>query len=206
MLPKILAEHLGRGLFLSLPKLKTHRFTVVSVGIKGTQGVVMRSDRAPAYQQKWRMHAELLPWLKGLGAGHDDRQAYVASLEIFAERVLDVLEVALPDAVLVDGAPAISGDGFDLVLPGKKSFAVGGTNPVTVDKVSAALLGLWNNPELGRNLGGYQTSPLITLAAKRYGLDLHQVKIRGDTALLASPEPPRYRACAPFSIGLKDER
>ncbi|MCA9623300.1 MAG: DUF362 domain-containing protein, partial [Myxococcales bacterium] len=84
LLPKILVEHLDHGLFLSLPKIKAHRFSVVSLGIKGTQGVVMRSDKAPAHQQKWRMHAELHRYLSAAKSGHEDRAAYVASLELFS--------------------------------------------------------------------------------------------------------------------------
>lgn len=205
MLPKILVEHLDEGLFLSLPKLKAHRYSVVSVGIKGMQGVVMRSDKAPAHAQKWRMHAELHSWLRHKQAGREDRAAYVRSLELFAERILDVLEVALPDAVLVDGAPAMSGDGFTLLLPSEELVALGGTNPVLVDKVGAQLLGLWDNAELAAGLGGHRTSPLITAAARRYGLDLGKVRVEGDgAALLQKPRRARYRAIAPFSIGLEE--
>ena len=31
LVPKILAEHLDHGLFLSLPKIKAHRYAVVSL-------------------------------------------------------------------------------------------------------------------------------------------------------------------------------
>jgi len=203
VMPKILAEHLQGGLFLSVPKIKAHRYAVVSVGIKGTQGVVMRSDRAPAHQQKWRMHAELHRYLANKKRGQEDRAAFVKSLELFSDRVLDVLEVTLPDAILAEGAPAMSGDGFDVLLPSTARYAVGGTNPVLVDKVAADLMGLWDNAALAAELGGYRTSPLITIAAKRYGIDLKDTKVVGDgAALLRQPRPARFRSMAGFSIGI----
>jgi len=205
VLPKILVEHLEKGLFLSLPKMKAHRFSVVSLGIKGTQGVVMRSDKPPAHQQKWRMHKELHAYLRNKKAGHEDRAAYVKSLEIFGERVADVMEVAMPDAILAEGAPAMAGDGFDLLIPLPEPMAVGGTNPVRVDEVGAQLLGLWDNPTLKAELGGYGTSPLIVIAAKRWGVDLGATKIVGSGAdLLKSPRPTHFRAMAPISIGIDE--
>ncbi len=59
LIPRILAEHLDAGLFISAPKIKAHRFGVFSSAIKGMQGTVMLSDKAPAYQQKFRTHREL---------------------------------------------------------------------------------------------------------------------------------------------------
>ncbi len=112
LVPKILAEHLEHGMFLSLPKIKAHRFGIVSMAVKGMQGTVMLSDAAPAFRQKWRMHRELNAYLEGRKKGADDRAAYVAALEIFAERMADVLEIEAPDAVLAEGAPAMDGDGF----------------------------------------------------------------------------------------------
>src|SRR5262249_38734270 len=63
LLPKILAEHLEHGMFISAPKIKAHRFGVVSLAIKGMQGTVMLSDASPAFHQKFRMHKELSPAL-----------------------------------------------------------------------------------------------------------------------------------------------
>ncbi len=206
LVPKIVAEHLDNGLFISAPKLKTHRFSVISLAIKGMQGTVMYSDAAPAYRQKWRSHRELSPYLKARkkNKGADDRAAYVAALEIFAERMVDVLEVQAPHVVLADGAPAMSGDGFHVLFPDPEPFAIGGTNPVRVDRVGAELMGLWNNPDLARELGGHSTSPLITAAGKRLGLDLERVEVIGNGAgLLDAPRPVHFIAMAPFTIERK---
>jgi uncharacterized protein (DUF362 family) len=210
LLPKILADHLDHGLFLSLPKLKAHRYAVVSIAIKGGQGVVMLSDKSPAYKQKYRMHKELNRWMDlkhgkdedgGAVPAEENRALYVSSLMIFAERMADVFEIATPDAVLVDGAPAMGGDGFQVLKPSAELVAIGGTNPVLVDRVGAAFLGLWNGPELARELGGHASSPLIEIAAKRAKLDLSAPALVGDGAsLLAAPRPVHFKAMAPFAI------
>lgn len=202
LMPKILAETLERGLFISAPKLKAHRYSVVSLGIKGMQGTVMRSEASPAYNQKWRMHEELKAYLSARRHKQpEDRAQYVASLELFAERMLDVLEISLPDVVLVDGAPAVAGDGFQKlrVLPGK--IAIGGTNPVLVDRVGSQYLGLWDNAALAAQLGGHRGSPLIEFAARRYGVDWKTLSLTGDgVSRLKEPRPVFFKAIAPFTI------
>jgi uncharacterized protein (DUF362 family) len=201
LMPKILAEHLEHGLFISLPKIKAHRFGVVSLSVKGMQGTVMLSDASPAFRQKWRMHKELGKYLEGQKKKEDDRAAYVASLEIFAERIADVLEVEAPDVVLAEGAPAMGGDGFQKLYPSAESYGVGGTNPIFVDRVGSAMLGLWDVPELGKELGGHTSSPLIEAAAKRFGVDVSKPVVTGDgAALLDALRPIHFVGMAPFAI------
>jgi uncharacterized protein (DUF362 family) len=201
LLPKILAEALDHGLFLSLPKAKAHRFAVFSMAIKGMQGTVMYSDRTPAYQQKWRSHKELKEYLDTKKDGNEDRPLYISSLRIFGERMVDVLELSTPDAVLVDGAPGEGGDGFQKLVPTKEMVAIGGTNPVLVDRVGAEFLGLWNNATLARELGGHRTSPLLEIAAKRYKLDITKPILEGDgAALFNQKRPVHFKAMAPFTI------
>jgi uncharacterized protein (DUF362 family) len=202
LMPKLLAQTLEHGLFISVPKIKAHRYAVVSLGIKGMQGTVMRSEATPAYNQKWRMHEELKPYLHDRHQHEpEDRAKYVASLELFAERMVDVLEISLPDVVLAEGVPAMSGDGFQNIrkLPG--GIAIGGTNPVLVDRVGAEYLGLWNNAELAKELGGHRTSPLIEVAAKRFGVALAAPTLVGDgVSALKSPRPVFFKAIAPFGL------
>ena len=212
LLPKLLAEHLNHGLFISLPKVKAHRFSVVSMAIKGMQGTVLLSGDRAAYKLKFKMHKELGEYLalrkKNKAEGRADpetakqeRDLYLASLHTFAQRMVDVLELSTPDVVLADGAPAMAGDGFQQLYPSAEKFAIGGTNPVFVDKVGSELLGLWNNARLGQELGGPRSSPLITIAAQRYKLDLSQVAVTGDGKdLLKTPRPVHYRSLSSFSI------
>ncbi|HEY8079998.1 MAG TPA: carbohydrate-binding family 9-like protein, partial [Labilithrix sp.] len=207
LMPKVLAEHLEHGLFISAPKLKAHRFGVVSMAIKGMQGTVMLSDASPAFNQKWRMHKELAAALKLLGTDKEaGKKAYLDSLHVFSERMADCLEVAAPHVVLAEGAPAEGGDGFGKRWPSDEHVAIGGTNPILVDRVGAQFLGLWDNADLARELGGHRTSPLIEIAAKRFGVNLAKVTIEGDGApLLASPRPVHLLSMSGFSL-LSDDK
>ena len=202
LVPKILAEHLERGMFISAPKMKAHRFGVVSMGIKGMQGTVMLSDASPGFNQKWRTHRELGPALELLKTDREAGQkAYLDALHVFAERMADVLEVSAPDVVLAEGAPAMGGDGFSKRWPSAEDVAVGGTNTVLVDRVGAALLGLWDNAALAEHLGGHRTSPLIEAAAKRFSIDLSAPKIEGNgKALLDRPRPVHFVSMSGFSL------
>jgi uncharacterized protein (DUF362 family) len=202
LMAKVLAEHLEHGLFISAPKVKAHRFGVTSMAIKGGQGVVMLSDASPAFKQKWRMHKELNDALKLLQKDKDAGQAaYLASLDVFAERMADVLEVAAPHVVLAEGAPGMGGDGFGKRFPSAENVAIGGTNPILVDRVGAAFLGLWDNADLARELGGHKTSPLIEVAAKRFGVDLAAPLVEGDgAALLATRRPVHFLSMSGFAL------
>ncbi len=208
LMPKLLAEHLEKGLFISAPKVKAHRFGVISLAIKGGQGTVMLSDASPAFNQKWRMHKELRPALDLLPKDREaGKKAYVAALEIFGKRMADVLEVSAPDVVLAEGAPAMGGDGFGKRWPSTESIAIGGTNPILVDRVGAQLLGLWDNADLARELGnGHKTSPLLTIAAKRFGVDLTSPKVEGDGAvLLERTRPVHFVSMSGFTIHSDDK-
>lgn len=203
LMPKILAKHLQRGLFISLPKLKTHRFSVFSVAIKGMQGTVMYSDGSPAFRQKWRNHRELGAALAAIKRGDaNGRALYIKALEKFADRMVDVLELETPDAVLVEGAPAMDGDGFDRLYPRAENIGLGGTNPVLIDRVAAAYLGLWDNDALAQEIG-HRTSPLLEVAAKRYGLDIAAMPtlVGEGAAIFDHAFQPHFHGMAGFDIG-----
>jgi uncharacterized protein (DUF362 family) len=201
LVPKILADTLARGVFISLPKIKAHRYAVFSLSVKGMQGTVMTSDKAPAFHNKWRTHRELVPWMKKQSQGKEDRAEYVASLEKFAERIADVLEVEAPDVVLAEGAPMMGGDGFEKLWPSAEKVAVGGTNPILVDRVGAQLLGLWDRADLARELGGHRTSPLLEVAAKRFGVDIASPAVTGDgAALVSGARSTHFVAMASFTL------
>lgn len=208
LMPKILHEHLRDGLFISAPKIKAHRFGVVSIGIKGMQGTVMLEDAAPHFHQKWRTHKELAAALRLIAKDKEKgEEEYLRSLSVFSERMADLLEVSAPDVVLAEGAPAMGGDGFSHRWPSAEDFAIGGTNPVRVDRVGAAMLGLWDNADLAKELGGHRTSPLIEAAAKRFGIrDLEATKIDGDgrDLLSSGARPVHYVSMSGFSLHSDD--
>src|SRR5205085_5544310 len=106
-----------------------------------------------------------------------------------------------PHVVLAEGAPAMGGDGFGKRWPSAESVAIGGTNPILVDRVGAQYLGLWDNADLARELGGHRSSPLVEIAAKRFGVDLAKVTIEGDgAALLAKKRPVHYLSMSGFAL------
>jgi hypothetical protein len=129
------------------------------------------------------------------------KKAYLDSLHVFAERMTDVLEVASPHVVLAEGAPGMGGDGFGKRWPSAENVAIGGTNPILVDRVGAAFLGLWDNADLARELGGHKTSPLVEIAAKRFGVDLAAPAVEGDGAsLLATRRPVHFVSMSGFAL------
>jgi uncharacterized protein (DUF362 family) len=202
LIPKIIAEHLDHGLFISAPKLKAHRFAVFSIGIKSLQGIAWYSNAMPAHQQKWRTHKEVGPALAAVKKGAPDARAiYVRAVETFSKRMVDILEVEAPHVILAEGAPAMNGDGFEVLFPSSETMAVGGTNPVLVDRVGAELLGLWDSDALAKELGGHKTSPVLEEAAERFGVDIAKPAVTGDGAdLLAARRPTRFYAMAGFII------
>jgi hypothetical protein len=103
--------------------------------------------------------------------------------------------------VLAEGAPGMGGDGFGKRWPSAENVAIGGTNPILVDRVGAAFLGLWANADLARELGGHKTSPLIEIAAKRFGVDLASPVVAGDGApLLATKRPVHFVSMSGFAL------
>lgn len=206
LMPRVLATHLKDGLFISAPKIKAHRFGVVTMAIKGMQGTVMTSDGSPAMHQKKEMHREITPALQLLQKDRPEgEKAYLAALEIFAERMADVLEVEAPDVVLAEGAPMMGGDGFGKRWPSKESVAIGGTNPILVDRIGAQMLGLWDNADLAAKLGGHRTSPLIEAAAKRFEVDVSAPEVNGNgAALLKTKRPVHFVSMEGWSLHSDD--
>ena len=158
LVPKLLADTLGHGVSHLAAQDQGAQGTPSSLSVKGMQGTIMTSDKAPAFHNKWRTHRELVPWMKKQSQGKEDRAEYVASLEKFADRIADVLEVEAPDVVLAEGAPMMGGDGFEKLWPSAEKVAVGGTNPILVDRVGAQLLGPVGSGRSRRGeLGGHHT-------------------------------------------------
>jgi hypothetical protein len=72
---------------------------------------------------------------------------------------------------------------------------------IRVDRVGAAFLGLWDSDALARELGGHRTSPLLEVAAKRFGVDIADPAVTGDgAALVAAKRPAHLVGMANFTI------
>lgn len=205
LIPRVLARHLHGGLFISIPRMKMHRFTVMSLGIKNNMGFVNLAGATPTSSKRSGMHKEMGAWLRHRRrTGTDDRALFVRSLESFAERIVDVLELELPDAVLIDGVPPVAGDGFALIEPLAGGVAIGSVNPVLAEAVAMEYMGYLDNAELEREIQ-HRTSPVLTEAARRFydTTDvLHAVPIQGYAAFRAEPRPPaHFKGFPGFEVG-----
>ncbi len=204
MVPRVLARHLHDGLYITIPRLKMHRYAVTTLAIKNAMGVIVMRGATPPRSSAGSMHREINGWLRRFREDHvDDRELYVESLEHFAERLVDVLEVELPDAALIDGIPPVAGDGFALIEPLDEGWAIGSTNPVLADAVGAEILGYLDNPDLEREIH-HRASPILEEAARRfYGSTeaIRHVRIIGDDSFRAHPHVVHYRGFPGFEIG-----
>lgn len=130
--------------YISVPKFKTHGLTGMSCAIKNNFGLLPGALKAQTHKK----------------AGDPFH---------FAEALVDVFAIRIPDLVIVDGVLAMEGNGpasKDLIELGK---ILAGTDPVAVDTVVAHMMGF---PELPRT---------VALAAAR-GLgegDLSRITVEG---------------------------
>lgn len=215
------ARHLERELVLSndlvdpaappylivVPKIKTHRFAVMTMSIKNLMGAVMIADggsTAP-WQRRWRMHRELAPWMKAWKARKaDDRATYRRALAVFSERLAELYGALTPDLVLLEGFPAMQGDGFARVEPyGGAGILIASTNGVYADYVGAEFFGLHDSDDLERELG-VRMPPAISAAAERFyggAGALEHIVVRGDVAWRSDARRQAwFKALAPFEL------
>jgi len=205
----ILVGRHPRPYFIDVPKLKLHRFAVLTAAIKNLMGTVQIGEEGQGgepWRRRWKMHRELLPWLNAFKADKsDDRAAYRKSLAEFSERLADMYGVMTPDLVLIEGTPAMQGDGFARVIPyGGRGILIASENGCFADYVAARFFGLADSDALEQEIG-VRMPPAILAVARRYygGLKaLRAITVRGDD--LAPPAGGAwYKAMAPFEIGTK---
>jgi uncharacterized protein (DUF362 family) len=115
---------LGADFVVSMPKLKTHRWTGVTLSLKNMFGVV------PGACYGWPKN--LLHW-----AGIDNS-------------ILDINAAVRPDFTIVDGIQGMEGDGPIQGTPKKANVLVFGNDPVAVDATCCRIMGL--RPEKVRYL------------------------------------------------------
>ncbi len=183
--PKIYLEHLQDGLVINIPKLKCHRFAVVSAGMKNLMGVIGFSDVDLPHTQKWRLHAELKPFLKQRSQYHaqNRKERYQEICSIFAERLCDIYQILKPHLTLIDGILAADGDGFNRSSSVPLGLAIGSKNTVYADWLAAVTTGYWDNTELNHTLG-FSAPPNLLAANKKFypGLDFSKVvEVKGNS-------------------------
>lgn len=105
------ASILEADAFISVPKLKTHCQTGITVGMKSMQGVFSVRDKV-------NYHNEAFPW-----------------------KMVDMLRVAKPDLTIVDGLIAGQGYGPIYTEPVDMNLVVASADVVAVDAVCSAVMG-----------------------------------------------------------------
>lgn len=97
--------------FISVPKLKTHCQTGITVGMKAMQGVF-------SVEEKVDYHNEAFPW-----------------------KIVDMLRAVRPTLTLVDGLIAGQGYGPIYTEPIQMNVVLASTDVVAIDAVAAAIMG-----------------------------------------------------------------
>jgi len=142
--------------YISVPKFKTHGLTGLSCAIKNNFGLLAGALKAQTHKK----------------AGNPFN---------FAEALVDVFAIRIPDLVIVDGVLAMEGNGpasKDLISLGR---ILSGDDPVAVDTVVAYMMGF---PDLPRT---------VELAAARgYGIsELSRINIHGKLEVIPGFKLPQ---------------
>jgi len=150
---------LDADVYISLPKFKTHGLTGLSCAIKNNFGLLAGALKAQTHKR----------------AGTPFN---------FAEALVEVFAIRVPDLVIVDGVVAMEGNGpasKDLINLGK---ILAGVDPVALDTVVAHMMGF---PDLPRTVE--------LAAAKGYGIsDLSKITIEGKLEVIPEFKLPQMRA------------
>lgn len=153
LIPRAIAE---ADVYISVPKFKTHGLTGLSCAIKNNFGLLAGALKAQTH--------------KSAGTPFN-----------FAEALVDIFAIRIPDLVIVDGVLAMEGNGpasKDLISLGK---ILAGDDPVALDAVVAYMMGF---KELPRT---------IELAVARgYGIsDLSRIDIEGKLEVIPGFKLPQ---------------
>lgn len=108
-LPKVI---LDSDVYVSVPKMKTHLMTLVTLGIKNSQGILSLRD-------KKRFHRE-----------------------DFHLKMVDVIKAAKPNLVVIDGIIAGEGLGPIYPNPVEMNLIIASTDVVAADAVASAVMGI----------------------------------------------------------------
>jgi len=148
---------------INLPKIKTHEFTFLTCAVKNFFGLIPGIEK-PGY------HSKL----------HDrDR---------FCQMLLDIHQAVPEDLVLVDGVIGMEGDGPHAGRQREVGIILAGTDPVEIDAVAAAIIGM--EP---------QAVPYLRLAAEQgEAVDPRRISIVGDRL---QPLEPKFALPSTLTTG-----
>ena len=98
--------------YISIPKMKTHAMTMVTLGIKNSLGLL------PEHEKKGRLHHEAIH-----------------------QKLVDIMRIKRPDMVILDGIVAGEGQGPTFVEPVPLNLIMASTDTVALDAVASAIMG-----------------------------------------------------------------
>ncbi len=103
---------------INLPKLKTHEMMTLTCAVKNLFGAVVGPAKAA-----WHLKAG-------------------ADREVFAQMLVEISRIRVPDLTIVDGIVAMEGNGPGSGDPRALGVLLAGTNPVAVDVIAAEITGI----------------------------------------------------------------
>jgi len=128
---------LNADYLISVPVLKTHEFTTISVCVKNLMGCL---EPKPALDHetatKWEIHAELSE------CDFSSLPEYWSSLNKFEHRLIALYEKLSPRLGVVDGIVASEGDSPTNGTPVHMGLVLASENPISCDAVAAYLMGI----------------------------------------------------------------
>ena len=98
--------------YISIPKMKTHAMTMVTLGIKNSLGLL------PEHEKKGRLHHEAIH-----------------------QKLVYIMRIKRPDLVILDGIVAGEGQGPTFVEPVPLNLIMASTDTVALDAVASAIMG-----------------------------------------------------------------
>ncbi|HDP70651.1 MAG TPA: DUF362 domain-containing protein [Actinobacteria bacterium] len=108
---------LDADLFISLPKLKTHNLTLLTGAVKNSYGILPGAEKTVLHK-------------------------IAGTKRNFAEMLLDVFTVRVPDLVIMDAVVAMEGNGPTSGFPKRVGKILASDNAVELDAVACAMVGM----------------------------------------------------------------
>ncbi|MGQ9479631.1 MAG: DUF362 domain-containing protein [Thermoproteota archaeon] len=150
---KIVAE---ADVFISVPVMKTHYISVVSLGMKNLIGIAPASVYSTSWANKWALHLE----------AQKKNDNYLGGV------ITDLCSAKRIDLVVIDGRVAMEGNGPYYGSPVNMDILIVGRDPVATDAVAAHIMGFDPNKIPSIKLGNERDLGIS---------DLREIEIRGES-------------------------
>lgn len=128
---------LNADYLISVPVLKTHEFTTISVCVKNLMGCLEpKPTSGHETATKWEIHAELSE------CDFSDLPEYWSALNKFEHRLIGLFKKLSPKLGVVDAIVASEGDAPIHGTPLHMGLVLASENPISCDAVAAHLMGI----------------------------------------------------------------